>query len=97
MKVKMYKAVDSIDEKEALFAVCGDNMTVSTYLGEDDPWLSEAEFGNFNSYTIEDLDESRMINSVLVWEMNYKENPIATTLACIAFGLFFGGLIGWCI
>ena len=29
--------------------------------------------------------------------MNYKENPIATTLACIAFGLFFGGLIGWCI
>lgn len=29
--------------------------------------------------------------------MNYKENPIATTLACIALGLFFGGLIGWCI
>ena len=29
--------------------------------------------------------------------MNYKENPIATTLACIALGLVFGGLIGWCI
>ena len=29
--------------------------------------------------------------------MAYKENPIATTLACIALGLFFGGLVGWCI
>lgn len=68
MKVKMYKAIDSIDKKESLFAVCGDKMAVSTYFGVDDPWLSEIEFGDFNSYSIEDLDESRMINPVLVWE-----------------------------
>jgi len=30
-------------------------------------------------------------------EMNYIENPIATTLVYMAIGLFFGGLIGWCI
>ena len=29
--------------------------------------------------------------------MNYKQNPIATTLACMVLGLVFGGLIGWCI
>lgn len=29
--------------------------------------------------------------------MHYKQNPIATTLACMALGLFIGGLIGWCI
>ena len=68
MKVKMYKAVDAIDKKESLFAVCGDKMAVSTYSGEDDPWLSKAKFGDFNSYEIEDHDESRMINPVLVWE-----------------------------
>ena len=97
MKVKMYKAVDAIDKEESLFAVCGDKMAVSTYFGKDDPWLSEDGFGDFNSYDIEDHDESIMINPVLVWGMNYKENPIATTLACMALGLFFGGLIGWCI
>ena len=68
MKVKMYKAVDAIDKKESLFAVCGDKMAVSTYSGEDDPWLSKAKFGDFNSYSIEDHNESRMINPVLVWE-----------------------------
>ena len=97
MKVKMYKAVDAIDKKESLFAVCGDKMVVSAYFGKDDPWLSEDGFGDFNSYDIEDHDESIMINPVLVWEMNYKENPIATTLAYMALGLVFGGLIGWCI
>ena len=95
MKVKMYKAVDAIDKKESLFAVCGDKMAVSTYFGKDDPWLSEDGFGDFNSYDFEDLNESRMINPVLVWE--HPQYPIATTLACIAFGLFIGGLIGWCI
>ena len=68
MKVKMYKAIDSIDKKESLFAVNGSEMAVSPYFGVDDPWLSEIEFGGFNSYNIEDLDESRMINPVLVWE-----------------------------
>lgn len=68
MKVKMYKAVDTLRVDEVIFAVCGDKMAVSTYFGEDDPWLSETEFGDFNSYAIEDLDESRMINPVLVWE-----------------------------
>lgn len=68
MKVKMYKAVDALDENESLFAVYGDKMDVSTYSGEDDPWLSKAKFGDFNSYGIEKLDESRMINPVLVWE-----------------------------
>ena len=29
--------------------------------------------------------------------MHYKQNPIATTLAVLALGLFIGGLIGWCI
>ena len=30
--------------------------------------------------------------------MNLNElNPIATALACIALGLFFGGVLGWCI
>ena len=97
MKVKMYKAVDAIDKRESLFAVCGDKMVVSAYFGKDDPWLSEDGFGDFNSYDIENHDESIMINPVLVWEMNYKENPIVTTLACMALGLVFGGLIGWCI
>ena len=69
MKVKMYKAVDALDEKESLFAVCGDKMAVSTYFGKDDPWLSKDGFGYFNSYDIEDHDESIMINPVLVWEM----------------------------
>lgn len=68
MKVKMYKAVDALDENESLFAVYGDKMAVSTYFGVDDPWLSETKFGDFNSYNIKDLDESRMINPVLVWE-----------------------------
>ena len=68
MKVKMYKAVDALDENESLFAVCGDKMTVSAYFGEDDPWLSEYGFGDFNSHCIEDHNESRMINPVLVWE-----------------------------
>ena len=68
MKVKMYKAVDAIDKKESLFAVWGDKMAVSTYFGEDDPWLSEAEFGDFYYKDIGDLNESRMINPVLVWE-----------------------------
>ena len=68
MKVKMYKAIDSIDENESLFAVCGDKMAVSTYFGEDDPWLSKAKFGDFDYKDIEDLNESRMINPVLVWE-----------------------------
>jgi len=45
MKVKMYKAVDARDNHESLFAVCGDKMTVSTYFGEDDPWLSEDVWG----------------------------------------------------
>lgn len=68
MKVKMYKAVDALDKNESLFAVNGSEMAVSTYFGVDDPWLSETEFGDFNSYNINDLDESRMINPVLVWE-----------------------------
>ena len=68
MKVKMHKAVDALDEKESLFSVCGDKVAVSTYSGKDDPWLSEDGFGDFNSYGIEDLDESRVINPVLVWE-----------------------------
>lgn len=68
MKVKMYKAIDSIDKKESLFAVNGSEMAVSAYLGVGDPWLSETEFGDFESYGIEDHDESRMINPVLVWE-----------------------------
>ena len=29
--------------------------------------------------------------------MTYKQKPIATTLAVLAFGLFIGVLIGWCI
>ena len=57
MKVKMYKAIDSIDKKESLFAVCGDKMAVSAYFGEDDSWLFEDGFGDFNSYDIEDLNE----------------------------------------
>lgn len=68
MKVKMYKAVDALDENESLFAVCGDKMAVSTYFGVDDPWLSETEFGDFDSYSIEYLNESRIINPVLAWE-----------------------------
>ena len=68
MKVKMYKAIDSIDKKESLFAVNGSEMAVSTYFGVGDSWLSETEFGDFDYKDIEDLDESRMINPVLVWE-----------------------------
>ena len=67
MKVKMYKAIDSIDKKESLFAVNGSKMAVSTYFGVDDPWLSKTKFGDFDSYSIEYLNESRMINPVLVW------------------------------
>ena len=68
MKLKMYKAIDSIDKKESLFAVCGDKMAVSDYFGEDDSWLFEDGFGDFESWCPEDHNESRMINPVLVWE-----------------------------
>lgn len=68
MKVKMYKAVDAFDGKESLFAVYGDKMAVSTYFDEDDSWLSEDGFGDFESWGPEDHNESRMINPVLVWE-----------------------------
>ena len=29
--------------------------------------------------------------------MTYKENPIATTLACIALGLTFGLMLSWAL
>ena len=29
--------------------------------------------------------------------MNYKENPIATTLACIALGLTLGFMFAWAL
>lgn len=68
MKIQMYKAIDTLQNYEAMFAVCGGKMAVSTYFGENDPWLSETKFGDFNSYSVEDLDESRIINPVLIWE-----------------------------
>ena len=98
MNVKMYKAIDSIDKKESLFAVCGDKMVVSTYFGKDDPWLSEDGFGDFNSYGFEDHDESRMINPVLVWESDdANKDFVISCLVYAAFGLSIGVLIGWCI
>jgi len=36
----MYKAVDKLDNKMSLFAVVGDKMAVSSYCGQEDPWLS---------------------------------------------------------
>jgi len=95
MKVKMYKAVDARDNHESLFAVCGDKMTVSTYFGEDDPWLSEDGFGDFDSYSIGDHDESRMINPVLVWESDdANKDFVISCLVYAAFGLFVGFMIG---
>lgn len=29
--------------------------------------------------------------------MTYKENPIATTLACMALGLVFGLMLAWAL
>jgi len=94
MKVKMYKAVDARDNHESLFAVCGDKMAVSTYSGEDDPWLSKAKFGDFYYKGIEDLNESRMINPVLVWESDdANKDFVISCLVYAAFGLFVGFMI----
>ena len=98
MNVKMYKAVDARDNHESLFAVRGNEVVVSTYFGKDDPWLSEDGFGDFNSYGIEDHDESRMINPVLVWESDdANKDFVISCLVYAAFGLSIGVLIGWCI
>lgn len=83
MKVKMYKAVDTLGNEKSLFAISGNEMAVSTDFGENDPWLSEDGFGDFNSYIIEDYDESRMINPVLIWESDDANQRLCNILPCI--------------
>ena len=68
MKIQMYKAIDSIDEKESMFAISGKNMCVSSYHGEDDMWLSKDKFGDMEDWPISKLNKSRIINPVLIWE-----------------------------
>ncbi len=68
MKIQMYKAVDVQGGKVNLFAISGSCMAVSNYFGEDDQWLSKDKFGQLDNWFPESIDESRMINPVLLWE-----------------------------
>ena len=68
MKIQMYKAVDVQDGKVSLFAIGCSGMAVSTYSGDDDQWLSKDKFGQLDNWFPESIDESRMINPVLLWE-----------------------------
>ena len=67
MKIQMFKAIDSLDNELSLFLIHGDGMRVSTYFGEDDPWLDKDWFTNMSTL-LEPLDNSRMIDPILMWE-----------------------------
>ena len=73
MKVKMYKAVDSLDSTTRLFAVRGNEMAAAFYRDKI-LWLNIDSFGNFDDWHSEPLDESRMINPILLWER--REAPL---------------------
>ena len=66
MSVKIYKAIDRLDGRESLFAIKEGFMDVSSYWGEDDPWLSADCLESLFPDT--PLDWGRMINPVLVAE-----------------------------
>ena len=66
-KIKMYKAFDTLDEVLSLFAIKGEEMAVSTYFGDTDPWITQEGFESVGSYT-EPLDLERMQNPILLWE-----------------------------
>lgn len=48
---------------------CGDTGIVLLCLsGDDNQWLSKDKFGQLDNWFPESIDESRMINPVLLWE-----------------------------
>ena len=69
MKIQMNKAVDVQDGKVRLFAIGCSSMAVSDYSGDDNQWLSKDKFGQLDNWFQESIDESRMINPVLLWEV----------------------------
>ena len=69
--VKMYRAVDSLDDKESMFAVRQDTGEVapSLYRGSSEPWLNQNDFGAIYGWCWGDPSRFKdAINPVLIWE-----------------------------
>lgn len=55
MSIKIYKAIDALDDRVSLFAVKDDKMLVSSYDGEDDVWLDAGFFDEWVNWDVESL------------------------------------------
>lgn len=54
--VRCYRGIDPLDDDDSLFAVKNGVVASSTYLREDDAWLTSEGFGSFNEWA-SGLDE----------------------------------------
>jgi hypothetical protein len=75
-RMVMYKAVDKLDNKMSLFAVCGDRMSVSFHSGEEDPWLNVSSEEDIELDSAFDFE--RMKHPILLlWATRKTELPVA--------------------